>query len=160
MKKPIGLFLGCLWLLSGCGYRFTARGAAFPEQVAHVCVPVFSNRTDEPVVETIFTQALREELLRAGRLGARDCEAVVEGEIQSVSSAQTMTELASYRLSASVRLRLKKGNRVLSETLVQGGEEYLRGADVLLTDSQRQAAFYRLAPKLMSDGYRQLANVW
>jgi hypothetical protein len=160
LKKRIGLFLWCLWLLPGCGYRFTARGAGLPEQVTHVCVPLFSNRTDEPVVETLFTQALREELLRAGRLGSRNCDAVIEGEIQTVTSAQTMTELASYRLSASVRLRLRKGDRLLSETLVQGGEEFLRGADILLTDSQRQAAFYRLAPRLMSDGYRQMANVW
>ena len=131
-----------------------------PENPTRVCAPVFLNRTYEPGVETLFTQAFREQLALAGRLASKNCEAVVKGQVESLTGAQTMTELAGYRVTASVRLQLVKNDRVLSEAVVTLGEEYLPGADVLLTESQRQAALQRLAQNLMRHGYQQLAGVW
>ncbi|HET9449524.1 MAG TPA: LPS assembly lipoprotein LptE [Aggregicoccus sp.] len=161
--------------LAGCGYRFTPRGGALPEGVRAVCAPLFQNRTAEPGLETLFTQSLREQLVRAGTLANAGCEARIEGEVQWVGSGPTIVtqavvdeegrtlknpQLASYRASASALLRLKKDDRVLSETVVTGAEDFLPGGDVVEAETNRQAALRRLTETLMREGYDRLASSW
>ncbi len=61
----------------GAGVRLplrASRDGTLPEGVRAVCAPVFLNETPEPGLETLFTRAMRQELLRvghAGRLGPR-----------------------------------------------------------------------------------------
>ncbi len=156
-----------LLLLCACGYRFTAPGGALPEGIRAVRAPVFENHTGEATAEIFFTQAFREQLTRAGTLGSDDAEAVVEGSLESVTGAVVLAgidrssgqgKLPTYRLSAAVHLRLQKEGRVLSETTVSGSEDYLSGADLLLTEANRSAALRRLAEQLMREGYERLAS--
>jgi hypothetical protein len=166
----------------GCGYRFVPRDATLPEGVRSVCAPVFVNETPEPGLETLFTQALRQELVRAGTLGdGGACEARIEGIVTIVNSSPTIVtepieevregdvivqpgvpaQLASYRAFAEARLRLIKGEQVLSETSVSGTEDYLPGSgDVLEAEANRQAALHRLSETLMREGYERLARSW
>ena len=171
----------CLVLsAAGCGYRFTARGAGLPEGVHTLCAPVFRNDTSEPGLEVLFTRDFRQELVRAGVLGAHGaCEASVEGIVVGVGSAPTIltepvyvgntlvagSQLASYRTSATVVLRLKRDDKVLAETTVSGNEDFLPGTagvsgDVLEAEANRQAALHRLAETLMREGYDRLASNW
>ncbi|HEX8435511.1 LPS assembly lipoprotein LptE [Archangium sp.] len=174
--------VGWVLVLSGlgCGYRFTPRGAALPEGVRTVCAPVFSNNTPEPGLELLFTRAFRQELMRAGVLGGTGaCEASVRGEVVWVGSAPTILtepvyqgntriaepQLASYRTSVTVQLRLMKDERVLAETTVSGNEDFLPGTasvsgDVLEAEANRQAALHRLSETLMREGYDRLASNW
>lgn len=173
--------VGWVLLLSGlgCGYRFVPRGAGLPEGVRTVCAPVFRNDTPEPGLELLFTRAFRQELVRAGVLGDLACEASVEGSVVAVGSAPTILtepvyqgntrvaepQLASYRASAAVLLRLVRDGRVLSETVVSGNEDFLPGTasvsgDVLEAEANRQAALHRLAETLMREGYDRLASSW
>jgi hypothetical protein len=70
-------------------------------------------------------------------------------------------QLASYRAFAEARLRLLKGEQVLSETSVSGTEDYLPGSgDVLEAEANRQAALHRLSETLMREGYERLARNW
>jgi hypothetical protein len=167
----------------GCGYRFVPRDATLPEGVRSVCAHVFVNETPEPGLETLFTQALRQELVRAGTLGdGAACEARIEGIVTGVNSSPTIVtepipevrsddgvlvkpgvppQLASYRAFAEARLRLIKDERVLSETSVSGTEDYLPGSgDVLEAEANRQAALHRLSETLMREGYERLARNW
>ncbi len=66
MRRALGF---SLLFLSACGYRFTAGGGALPQGIREVYAPVFINRTAEPGLETLFTQALREYLVRHGVAG-------------------------------------------------------------------------------------------
>lgn len=174
--------LGWCGVLSvvGCGYRFTPRSAGLPEGVRSVCAPVFRNDTAEPGLEVVFTRDFRQELIRAGVLGgAGACDASVEGVVVGVGSAPTIltepvyvgntlvagAQLASYRASATVVLRLKRDGKVLSETTVSGNEDFLPGTagvtgDVLEAEANRQAALNRLAETLMREGYDRLASNW
>ncbi|WNG16191.1 LPS assembly lipoprotein LptE [Cystobacter fuscus] len=172
---------GLLWLsVLGCGYRFTPRSAGLPGGVSSVCAPVFRNDTAEPGLETLFTRVFRQELVRVGALGGSgSCQASVEGVVVWVNSAPTIVtepvyegntvvtgqQLASYRASAGVTLRLVRDGQVLAETTVSGNEDFLPGAegasgDVLQAEANRQAALYRLAETLMREGYDRLANNW
>ena len=152
-------------LALGCGYRMTSGGAALPEGIQRVCVPVFRNQTAEPALETVFTQALREQVQRAGKLTEGDCEARIEGDIQGVSGGLSVYEIqrgrvASYRAYASVLLTLKRQGRTVSTFAVNGSEDFLPGGDVLEAERNRQAALRRLTVTLMRQGYDGLATGW
>jgi len=164
---------GWLWMLgavAGCGYRFTAGGAGLPEGIRSVCAPLLVNQTSEPGLEVAFTESLRMQLLRAGVAGGPGvCTGEISGELSSLTANPTVLTQAgapaSYRIQALVRLRLTRGDRVLSETTLSGTEEYLpppasAPADVLQAEAQRQAALLRLAEEMMRDGYERLASVW
>ncbi|WP_224370835.1 LPS assembly lipoprotein LptE [Hyalangium versicolor] len=161
----------------GCGYRFVARDGTLPEGVRAVCAPVFVNETAEPGLETLFTQAMREQLTRMGTLGdGAACDARLEGTITNVNSQPTIVtepitdengqvvvgpQLASYRAFAEARLRLLKDERVLAETSISGTEDYLPGSgDVLEAEANRRAALQRLSETLMREGYERLARNW
>ena len=151
--------------LLGCGYRFAVADPPLPSGLPRAWAPVFANRTLEPGVEATFTQAFRARLHEAGALGGEGEEAQVEGEILSLTGAPTVLDpayqLASYRLTGTVRLRLKRGGRLLSEVTVSGTEDYLPDrplADVLRTEQARAAALTRLAETLSRDGYERLAT--
>lgn len=154
--------IACALALSGCGYRLSSRGSPLPEGVRAVWAPLFLNRTGEPALETLFTQAFREQLIRAGVAGGAGSEARVEGDLLSVAGAGTLTgaggRLASYRLTATAVLKLKKGERVLAEALLTGSEDYLPGADLLHSEANRVAALHRLAAAMMKEGYERLAT--
>ena len=148
-------------LAAACGYRFTAPSSALPEGIQKVRVPVFVNATSEPGVEALFTQALRDQLLRAGRLGGDAEPATVEGRVLAVSSAPVVASpgrLPSYRLSALVNLKLSQGARAVTEVTVSGTEDFPSGADVLWSEANRGAALRRLADSLMRDGAERLAS--
>jgi hypothetical protein len=166
---------GVLVAMVGCGYRFVPRDGTLPQGVRSVCARVFVNQTTEPALETLFTRAMRQELVRAGTLGdGPACEARLEGTVTNVASYPTIVteptiengvqrpaQLASYRAFAEARLRLVKGEQVLAETTVSGTEDYLPGSgDVLEGEANRQAALHRLSETLMREGYERLARGW
>jgi len=146
-----------LILLCACGYRFTAGGGGLPGGVREVYGPVFINRTAEPGLETLFTQSMREQLVRAGVAGAASCETQLIGELQSVFGAPT---LASYRLTAQLSVRLVKNgvNVPNGAVVVSGQEEYLAGRNILESETNRATALRRLATTLTRDAYDRLAT--
>ncbi len=155
---------------SACRYRFAAVGA-LPGGLTQVRAPVFQNHTAEPGLESLFSGALRQELSRMGVEPEAGAEAELSGEVlglwggPTVSTTPTQTpegvnvpaRLASYRLFASVRLRLHKGGQTLAQVDVVGAEDFLPGDDVLGTESNRQAALHRLSLRLMREGLDRLA---
>jgi hypothetical protein len=168
-RAPVPAFSGLLLAvtLSACGYRFAAGGGLLPENVTSVRAPLFVNHTAEPGLETVFTRALREQLMHSGVRSDPAAEAELRGEVLNVWGGATILttpppgvaepRLASYRIFATAKLKLLKGERVLAETDVTGSEDYPPGfEDILRSESNRQAALQRLAQRLMRDGYDRL----
>ncbi len=162
----------CLSLLvMGCGYRITAPNASLPGGVRKASVPMFQNRTadplqartSEPGAEWPFTVAAREQLDRAGCLGGPESEGVLEGTVNSVSSgpvlqAPTLPRQPVFRMTATLSLTLKKGGTSVGSTQVSVAEEYPSGADVLLTELNRAAALRRLAEAAVREGLERLQS--
>lgn len=144
----------------GCGYRFTAKGASLPENPRAVFVPVMLNRTAEPGAETYFTQALRTQLSRQGTLGGPTSPVRMLGEITAIFSNQALAENVAYRINASVTLKVLNGERLMAQTQISASEDFLQGADILLTESNRQAALVRLSQRMMEDAMSQLSTGW
>ncbi|MBL8954927.1 MAG: hypothetical protein JNK82_29390 [Myxococcaceae bacterium] len=160
-------------LLAACGYRFTAPGGPLPAGIRYVHAPVFVNVTPEPGAEAFFTEALREQLIRAGTLGGELSEAKIEGTVLAVSAFPMLTPISdggiprpTYRLTATVGLRLLKNGAVVGATQVSGEEDVLSGvgasSDVIVTgtEANRQAGLRRLADSLMREGYERLCTGW
>ncbi len=173
-RRGEGLLL--VVLLASCGYRFTAPGGPLPQGIRAVQAPVMSNITPEPQAESYFTQALREQLLRAGTLGGDDAEARIEGTVLGVSAAPMLVSPSTtpgappvpptYRLSATVALKLVRNGAVLAQTQVSGEEDVVPGTattsegTIIATETNRQAALRRLADSLMREGYERLCTGW
>ncbi|MDP1823874.1 MAG: LptE family protein [Archangium sp.] len=150
-----------LLLLASCGYRFTAPNASLPGGIRTASVPFFINRTAEPGAELAFTQAARDQLDRAGRLGGPDADGVLEGTILSVGSgpflaAPTLGRQPVFRMTAALTLTLKKSGLDVGTTTVSVSEEFPSGPDVLLTESNRDAALRRLADAAVREGLERL----
>lgn len=148
---------------AACAYRFSAPGAPLPEGIRSVRSPVLVNNTAEPGLEVLFTQALREELLRSGVRDDPQSDAVLEGTLADVYGGANVAppgKFASYRINAVADLRLVKQGRVLAATRISGWEDYLPGNDMLQSEANRQAALRRLAQALARDGAARLAQGW
>ncbi len=158
MHRALLGFVSLVSLVTGgCGYRFVSDAPLLPESIRSVRVPLLDNRTFEPGLEAIFTQALRDQLGRIGVLGGEASDGAVTGELLSLTFDPVQPgRLASYRLNAAAVLRLEKDGRVLATTRVSGVDQFLSGAGSLESDANRGAAIRRLAASMMRDGYERL----
>jgi hypothetical protein len=158
-------------VLLSCGYRFTAAGGALPGGARQVYAPTFVNRTSDAGVEALFTTAFRDELSRAGREGGPAADAIAVGEVTSVQGGAAIVSsdvtshgavvfgsVVSYRVNASVVVRLMRGGETLSEIRVAGHEDYLPGQSILEAEANRRAALKRLAAVLMQQARESLAS--
>lgn len=150
-----------LLLFASCGYRFTAPNASLPEDIKSVRVPMFDNRTADASAELVFTQAAKDQLDRAGLLAGEGAEATLMGSVVSISSAPFMTSpmlprQPGYRVAVTLSLKLMKGERVVTSAVVNTQEEFPSGADVLLTESNREAALRRIAESAVRQGLERL----
>lgn len=147
--------------LTACGYRFTAPNATLPEDIRSVRVPMFDNRTADASAELVFTQAAKDQLDRAGLLGGETSEATLIGSVVSITSYPFMTSPSlprqpGYRVAVTLSLKLMKGERLVSSAMVNAQEEFPSGADVLLTESNREAAVRRIAESAVRQGLERL----
>jgi len=62
------IVLVLLFMCSSCGYRLTPVGGVVPEGTKTIAIPVFLNLTNEPMVDTLLTQAVVNEFFTDGRL--------------------------------------------------------------------------------------------
>lgn len=155
------LISAALLLVPGCGYRFVAAAGELPEGIRQVQAPVFKNETSESGAEAVFTQAFREQLMRAGALATGEGDAQAEGIVLAVSGAPLMVSpghFPSYRLTATAQVTLTRGAKTVRQTRVTRSEDYLSGADLLFTEANRQNALRRLAENLMREAYERLAG--
>jgi hypothetical protein len=149
---------------SGCGYRFRAATPSLPEGIKTVSAPVFVNKTSEPGLELIFTEAMRQQLVRAGVAAKGSADAEIQGEVRWINNSLgifTITSIpASYYIEARIGLKLVKGSRSISDADMTAREDYLPGRDILETEANRAAALRRVAEQLVRDCYDRLATGW
>jgi hypothetical protein len=136
-----------------------------PQGIRRVFVPVFTNHTQEPHVEAVFTQMMRDQVAKAGAEADAHADARLLGDVLRLVSTTGMTlnnvQYAPpvYRVGVTLRVRLMKGGAVVAQADVEGTEDYLSaGGNILATESNRQAAIARLALTLSQDGYNRLAG--
>ena len=118
-----------LLLLSGCGYQNLTRQ---PIDFS-VYFPVLTNRTMEPGIEVILTNAITEELLRSGIpvVGEKDADYLLSGTIISYTrvplsfQSDDPKEVNQYRLEVTVRMDITPPAR--STNLTSSSNYFLTG---------------------------------
>jgi outer membrane lipopolysaccharide assembly protein LptE/RlpB len=65
MKKLL-LFL-LLPCMVGCGYHLAGTGTTLPPYIKKIYIPPIKNMTPRPEVESFFTAAIREEMIKRGK---------------------------------------------------------------------------------------------
>lgn len=101
--------------LAGCGYSFRGN---LPDHIKTVAVPVFTNKTAEPAVETFLTSAVVEAFASNGRLRVvkpEDADAILDGEVVGYSvqsiAFDNRANVRQYRLLVTMNLRLRDVRR-------------------------------------------------
>ncbi len=158
------ILLFCLVLLSmsACGYNFPGQGE-LPGGVKRVYVPLFSNRTAEPLLENFLSSAMSEVFARNNRMILVDdrqaAEAILEGTITSYSSRALSydqnDDISEYRATMQVEARLVQASD--GRLLWQGGaswdDEYVAADDKAVQEDLEQEAIeeinLRLAEELL-----------
>jgi len=130
--------------LAGCGYSFRGN---LPDHIKTVAVPVFTNRTSEPAVESSLTSAVIEAYARNGRLRVvkpEEADAILDGEVVGYSvqsiAFDNQANVRQYRLLVTMNLKLRdvrrnavlfeqQGLREKSDFQVQGAVSQTIGAE-------------------------------
>jgi outer membrane lipopolysaccharide assembly protein LptE/RlpB len=114
MRRGAALAL-LLAALSGCGYSLRGN---LPDHVKTVAVPVFANKTSEPAVESLLTQAVVQAFSTNGRLRVvkpEEADAILEGEVVGYEiqalAFDPRAAIRQYRLVVTMNLRFRDVRR-------------------------------------------------
>ena len=101
--------------LAGCGYSFRGN---LPDHIKTVAVPVFANKTSEPAVGSVLTNAVVEAFSSNGRLRVvrpEDADAILDGEVVGYSvqsiAFDNQANVRQYRLQVTMNLKLRDVRR-------------------------------------------------
>ncbi len=115
------IVIAVLLSLAGCGYSF--RGT-LPDHIQSIAVPIFTNRTSEPAVDSVITRAVVEAFSTNGRLRVvrpERADSLLEGEITGYELVSLAFDPSSavrrYRLVVTMNLRYRdlRQNRLVYE---------------------------------------------
>jgi hypothetical protein len=154
-----GCVLAC-GALSGCGYalstRWVGKGGA-----KKVEVRLFQNRSTEPGLGSVMTDALREGLARRGALSASEApsasegqpgspeeSARLEGEVGARQPTASSADAKTSHIGIEVRARLVVGAQAVAEGTFAREADYLAGDDPVESEGRRALALRRLAEEL------------
>jgi len=179
------LFLG----VQSCGYNWGHYNRALPEGYKTVFVDVFDNKSQEPVAEILFTNAIIKELQRSGFVLVRDksrAEVVLKGTVMTVafaglnsttsfSDAQNQAFRSSlftqYQVNIASNLKLYRAidNKMLWQTTVRGGKTYfgprltnagLRSSNPLYNQSARKRTMKVVAQEMMNEAFDRMTETF
>lgn len=153
----LGFLLGALGFLAGCGYHLSGRAGTVPEPLRQLSVPMFTNKTTVPGIERLFTAAVRERLLRDGRVTlatAAGSTAILRGEVTGyrlqVLATNRDDRALEYRVQTDVRITVedRPQGKMLVEQPLTATTEYVVTETLVPTDIARERALQAVAREL------------
>ncbi len=132
---------------AGCGYSFRGN---LPDHIKTVAVPLFTNKTAEPAVETFLTSAVVEAFASNGRLRVvkpEEADAILNGEVVGYSvmsiAFDNQANVRQYRLVVTMNLRLRdvrKNSTLFEQQGLKEQADFLVLGAVSQTISNEEAA--------------------
>ena len=150
----------------GCNYHFAGTGGQAPGDIQSVAVNVLQNQTAEIGIETIFTNAIRNEFIRWKRLPIKadgEAEAVLGGSVARIRTQRAShfdrNRTAETRVTVTLSLALTRADT--DEVLWQNKklsyfDEYVEAENALNTNTLRREAFRRIAEILAERIHKDL----
>jgi len=166
LKTGAGFALAAFLALAGCaGYRL---GSTLPPDIKTIYVPVFSNRSREPLVENDATAATIAELQTDGTLkvvNAEKADVILEVTLTGVSlnplryDRNDVTKPNEYRLTLSAHFTLTrvKNREVLCEADVIGESTFPFVGNLV---TAKQSAMPRAAEDLAKRIVEKAIEAW
>jgi outer membrane lipopolysaccharide assembly protein LptE/RlpB len=140
-KKLLLLFLSLVFL-GGCGYKLAGKETHLPPGVGSVAIPTLINKTLEPGIEIVFTQAFLKEFIKDRRVQVvdrREADSIFEGIIKSFVIISVSYDKSGYALEyqtiVTVDITLKR----------QNGEVLWKEKDLM------ERAWYRTNPSVIGN---------
>ncbi|MEK7773108.1 MAG: LptE family protein [Deltaproteobacteria bacterium] len=139
----------------GCGYHIAGKGGAMPGDMKSLSIPVFTNATAKPDIESILTSAFVSEFMTTLEIKEQS-DAVMQVTIKSY----TLTPVSytrndvnqEYRLTVALSVRLYKkegdtpGKLLLSDEDIVDNEDYtVNISDLTATRDRETEALKKLA---------------
>jgi len=159
-------FFLAMFFLAGCtGYRL---GSTLPPDIKTVYVPLFANKSREPLIENDATSATIAELQKDGTLkvvNAQSADVILECTLTSVSlnplryNRSDVTKPNEYRLTLSASFTLKRirDQEILCEASVIGESTFPFYGNLV---SAKQAATPRAAEDLAKRIVEKAIEAW
>lgn len=144
-------------LLSSCGYQFAEKGASIPSSVRSISIPVFENKTMEPIIEEEFTSEVVIGFIKDSRLQVVDKSqgdlilyGIITSYKESPLSFDRNQNVLENRITVIVHLKLIQSstNKVLLEKDMTKNVEYIVSSDIMLTRASKLSAIKELARDL------------
>ncbi len=190
MTKLLNLFIALLLtcLVTSCAYRFGSPERRIPGGYHLLAVPVFTNKTQEPTIETYFTQAMILEVEKSSLAqvtSKEESQAILLGEIKNLEyvlgteitpTTPGFTDLPTgtvlvkeYRILMTTGMKLVRSSdmAVLWEGEVHGEKRYpapiitksvLNTANPLYNQSARYLNIQELSKDMMSEVYERMTE--
>jgi hypothetical protein len=146
----------CLLFLFGCsGYHVAGKGGSLPGGIASISVPIFTNNTAKPGIESTLSPPFADELVKTGfvKVGSKS-EGTLKGTIKEYTlrsiSFDPQDKVKKYRLTVVIDLVLVESSteKVLWEgSGFKDSEEFLAPAD-RISETNEDAALKKIATDL------------
>jgi len=150
-----GFFIG----LSGCGYHFLGKGKGTLGETKTIAIPYFVNKTYEPGIDRVFTDALVNEFVESREYSITSgdkAEVVMKGILKSFGeqavSFNRNDRAMEYRITVSLEFTVEErstGKILWRDKNITHNEEYLVNLeDIAVTEFNKERAIKRLAVEL------------
>lgn len=167
----IPALLCSLLILSACGYHMAGTGSHLTPNMKSVFIPVFENKTMEPIVEEEITPAVIREFLQDGRIEVADssrADMVLKGSIVSYKETPVSIEIIDnfqnvreYRITITTHLILLKNNSLsLWEKDITSTAEYAVDSNVMKTRVEKLKALREIARNLSEEAADRMLLGW
>ncbi|HBG45520.1 MAG TPA: hypothetical protein DDW94_00860 [Deltaproteobacteria bacterium] len=143
--KPRFLYILVLLLFAGCGYHVAGKAGQMPGGVETLAIPVFTNKTIKPDIESAVTSAFVSEFVTTVSV-AGDAPFVMEGVITAYSLTPvsfTKSDVnQEYRLTVTMSLRILNENTgavIWQDRSVTDYEDFAVNIDDVAATKDREA---------------------
>ncbi|MBI5827305.1 MAG: hypothetical protein HZB22_06225 [Deltaproteobacteria bacterium] len=141
--------------IGGCGYHIAGKGGAMPGGIKSVSIPVFTNTTAKPDIESVLTSAFVNEFITTVEVKEKS-DALMQVTIKSYTLtpvSYTRSDVnQEYRLTVVLSVRLYKkendapGKLLWSDENIVDREDYIvNSLDVAATRDRETEALKKLA---------------
>lgn len=134
------------FFLLGCGYALIGQGSSVPSDIHSIAIPTFTNTSQEPGMETTFTQVVREEFIKNGRLTVvenKKADWIMKGEINEYYlkpvSFDSRDNVVAYwiEMTLSIELTDAKSKKIILQQKFHPHWDYRVTAAVSMSNIRR-----------------------
>src|SRR3990170_4632106 len=161
----------CSLLLSACGYQMAGTGSHLTAGMKSLSIPVFENKTMEPIIEEELTLAVVREFLKDGRIVVVDsskADMILKGSVVSYKETPLSfdaSQIVEYRVTVITHLILQENIPIsireregpvssvkpLLEKEITSTAEYKVSSDVMTTRISKLSALREIARNLSEE---------